>query len=89
MAHEDFDMALSSLKEGYTDGFYQGRRYGVSVHRSQDGRRIRLFARELAGKDIVSFNLYRLGPEAALKPCEMSVRKVRNFVREFRAAEAS
>src|SRR5436190_20702260 len=61
--------------------FYEGRRYGASLRRSDDGRRNSLFARELAGTDIVNFNLYRLGPGiASLKPCEMSAEKVRDFV---------
>ncbi|HEU5068039.1 MAG TPA: hypothetical protein VFT61_07640 [Sphingomicrobium sp.] len=81
----DFETALEALPEGYSEGIYDGRRYGVSVHRSNDGRRNSLFARELAGTDIVSFNLYRLGSgEVSLRPCEMSVEKVRSFVMWFR-----
>ncbi|MEH2594925.1 hypothetical protein V1278_001838 [Bradyrhizobium sp. AZCC 1577] len=61
MESDDFEAASAALPEGYSEGIYEGWRYGVSVRRSDDGRRNSLFARELAGTDIVSFNLYRLG----------------------------
>jgi hypothetical protein len=81
----DFETALAALPSGYSEGVYQDRRYGVSVRRSDDGRRNSLFARELAGADIVSFNMYRLGSgNTSLKPCEMSTEKVIDFVRGFR-----
>jgi hypothetical protein len=81
MESADFEAALAALPEGYSEGIYEGRRYGVSFRRSGDGRRSSLFARELAGTDIVSFNLYRLGSgNPFLKPCEMSAEKVREFV---------
>ncbi len=85
MEDAGFDAALAKLAEGYGEGLYQGRRYGVTVRRSADGRRNSLFARALAGTDIVSFNLYRTGSERALlKPCEMSSEKVVAFVLEYR-----
>jgi uncharacterized protein YbjT (DUF2867 family) len=84
MEDAGFDAALAKLAEGYVEGVYQGRRYGVTVRRSADGRRNSLFARELGGTDIVSFNLYRTGSDRTLlKPCEMSSEKVVAFVLEF------
>jgi hypothetical protein len=42
---------------------------------------ISLFARALAGGDVVSFNLYRLrSGEDSLRPCEMPAEKVVAFV---------
>jgi hypothetical protein len=85
MESAEFEVALAAFPEGYSEGTYEERRYGVTLHRSDDGRRNSLFARELAGTDIVSFNLYRLRKDAAsLKPCEMSAEKVRDFVLGFR-----
>jgi hypothetical protein len=58
---------------------------GATVKRAGDNRRVWLFAEDLAGTDIVSFNLYRLAdgrPE--LKPCEMSSNKIIDFVLQFR-----
>lgn len=76
-----FEDAFTAIPGGYSEGHYGGRRYGVTVRRSADGKRISLFARELAGTDVVSFNLYRLaGDRDLLKPCEMSSEKVISFV---------
>jgi hypothetical protein len=85
MEHAGFDAAFEKLPQGYSEGAYEGRRFGLIVRRSEDGRRNSLFARELAGTDIVSFNLYRVtSGKASLKPCEMSAKKVVAFVLDFR-----
>ena len=85
MDHAEFDAAFGKLAEGYSEGAYEGRRFGLIVRRSEDGRRNSLFARELAGTDIVSFNLYRTTSDiTSLKPCEMSSAKVVAFVLGFR-----
>ncbi|MFA6115255.1 MAG: hypothetical protein WC729_14745 [Sphingomonas sp.] len=81
--------ALEALPLGYTEGHFEGRRYGMTITRSGDGRRWWLFARELGGSDIVSLNLYRPSSgRIALRPCEMSVEKVTGFVRNYRPTEA-
>lgn len=82
---DDFLSALESLPRGYSEGLYLGRRYGVTINRSDDGRRWWLFGRELGGTDIVSLNLYRpTSGRVALRPCEMSIEKVTAFVRAYR-----
>ena len=84
MELSDFDTAFRRLPEGHSQGAYEGRRFGLIVRRSGDGRRNSLFARELAGTDIVSFNLYRFtSGKTSLKPCEMSAAKVVAFVLGF------
>jgi hypothetical protein len=84
-----FETALAAIPVGYSEGRYGGRRYGVTVQRSADGKRTSLFARDLAGTDIVSFNLYRLTSERELlKPCEMSSEKVVSFVLAYVADAA-
>jgi hypothetical protein len=76
-----FERALEHLADGYSQGVCDGRRWGVTVRRSPDQKRIWLYAEDLAGADIVSFNLYRLeNSGTALKPCEMSSEKVVAFV---------
>ena len=60
MEHSEFDAAFAKLAEGYREGTYEGRRFSLIVRRSGDGRRNSLFARELDGTDIVSFNLFRV-----------------------------
>ncbi|TPP05867.1 hypothetical protein [Rhizobium glycinendophyticum] len=79
--HEAFERALEHFADGYSQGMFDGSRWGVTVKRSPDHKRIWLYAEDLAGTDIVSFNLYRLEISGtALKPCEMSSDKVVAFV---------
>ncbi|WP_376775889.1 hypothetical protein [Rhizobium populisoli] len=80
----EFERALSAIPTGYTEGEYAGRRWGTTVKRSADLKRISLFAEDLSGTDIVSFNFYRLSEGDSLKPCEMSSEKVMAFVTGYR-----
>ncbi len=74
---------MSRLPTGYSQGGYEGNRWGVTVERSSDGRRVKLYGEALGGNDHVSFNLYRVSGEARLKPCEMPASKVIAFVAGF------
>ncbi|MBY2943632.1 hypothetical protein HF264_28680 [Rhizobium leguminosarum] len=79
-----FEDTLAKLPEGYVDGHFGNRPWGVTVKRSEDGKRTWLYGEELGGTDIVSFNLYHLaGSGPTLKPCEMSSAKVVEFVLGF------
>ncbi|TAX63542.1 hypothetical protein ELI00_36965 [Rhizobium ruizarguesonis] len=79
-----FEDALGKLPDGYVDAHFGNRSWGVTVKRSQDGKRTWLYGEELSATDIVSFNLCRLaGPGSILKPCEMSSAKVIEFVLGF------
>jgi hypothetical protein len=51
--------SLGRLPNGFAWGSYGGSPYGVTVDRSASLGWTKLFARELGGTDIVSFNLYR------------------------------
>ena len=79
-----FLSALAELPTGYSQGDYSGARWGVTVERSADGRRTKLYGEALGGSDHVSFNLYRLAGEDRLKPCEMPAAKVIDFVLGYR-----
>jgi len=81
------ERALDHLTEGHQEGDFGGRRWGATVCRSKDGRRVWLFAEELGGREIVSFDLYRTNDSGSvLKPCEMSSEKVVEFVLHFQPA---
>jgi hypothetical protein len=80
LLEQDFESALAAIPSGYGEGVYEGLRYGVTVRKACDGKRTSLFARALAGGDVVSFNLYRLrSGEDSLRPCEMPAEKVVAF----------
>lgn len=77
----EFLRAFDSLPMGGYGATAYGRRYRVTKSTYSSGRSQKLEAEELGGSDYVSLNLYRLaGGEALLKPCEMPVEKVRDFV---------
>jgi hypothetical protein len=83
----DFEHALAKLSDGYSEGRFKDRPWGVTVKRSPDGKRVWLYGEELGGADIVSFNLYVLSEASlVLKPCEMSSSKVMDFVLGFMPA---
>lgn len=85
MIEDEFVKALEILPLGYSEGHFLERRYGVTISRSDDGRRWSIFGRELGGTNVVSSNLYRLSRgKIALRPCEMSIEKVTAFVRGYR-----
>ncbi|WP_233356053.1 hypothetical protein [Henriciella aquimarina] len=60
----------------------------MSLQRSSDGRRVKLYGEALGGADHVSFNLYVVAGQARLKPCEMPRQKVIDFVAGFRPDKA-
>lgn len=83
----EFEQALDRLPDGYMEGNFSGQRWSATIRRSEDRCRMWLFAEQMAGTDIVSFNLYRLSDSRTLlKPCEMSSSKVIDFVQRFEVA---
>lgn len=74
---------LAAWPQGYFTASFRGRRYGVSNTSHAGGRSRKLYAEELGGSDFVSLNLYEPDHgDPALRPCEMPVEKVIDFVRE-------
>ena len=71
---------IKGIKEGYSVGVYQGRRYGLTKTVFNEGRSCKVYASELGGKDFISFNYYDTEKEMLLKPCEMPQRKVTDFL---------
>ena len=81
---DEFLTAFDALPLGTFTGMAGGRRYLVTRQEFAGGRSQKLVAEELGGKDYISFNLYRLGAGARLKPCEMPENEVIAFIRNFR-----
>lgn len=76
-----FMEAFEALPFGAYGGTAHGRRYRITKTQFACARSQKLQAEELGGTDRISFNLYRLSSgDALLKPCEMSTRKVCDFV---------
>ncbi|MEM9260261.1 MAG: hypothetical protein AAGA62_11485, partial [Bacteroidota bacterium] len=54
-----WQQVLSALPAGYSEGTYEGRRYGISLSLFNEGRSLKLFAEELGGNDFISLNYYQ------------------------------
>ncbi len=84
-----FIAALETFPDGYGEGFLDGRRWGATIKRSDDGKRLWLYAEELGGGDFVSCNAYLLKDGGwRLKPCEMPEEKVVRFVSGYKPVGA-
>lgn len=75
---------IQALPLGYSEVYFQGRRYGVSRQDFNQGRSIKVYAEELGGQDFISFNYYQTQGGAGLKPCEMPEEKVYAFLNQYR-----
>ena len=77
---QEFDKRLKELPTGSFYAYYNSKKYLVTKELYSNGKIIKLFARELGGVDIVSGNYFTPIKGGLLKPCEMSDKKVINFV---------
>ena len=71
---------IQNIPEGYSEGLYQGRKYGISKTVFNQGKSFKIFAEELGGNDFISLNYYVTSQKELLKPCEMPERKVLDFL---------
>ena len=76
----EFDKAIKKLHQGSYDVIFNEKRYLLSVQVELDAKLIKLYAKELGGNDFVSLNYYPYIRDGLLKPCEMPVKKVKEFV---------
>ena len=72
---------------GWSEVFFEGRRYGVTRSVAADGRAWTMYAEELGGQDVVSSNLYLTADGQQLRPCEMPAAKVVDFLARLEPAE--
>lgn len=83
---EGFLAALDNLPAGYSTGLFEGRRWGVTLRKNTDGRRIWLYAEELGDIGVISFNLYHFEDgRFVLKPCEMAREDILTFIVELQS----
>lgn len=71
---------ITRIPEGYSEGFYQGRKYGITKNTFNQGSSFKVYAEELGGSDFISLNYYLTKSQGLLKPCEMSQQKVIDFL---------
>lgn len=74
---------INTIKEGYSEGMYNDKKYGITKTTFNNGKSIKLYGEELGGNDFVSLNYYITKSTELLKPCEMSDQKVIHFLKNI------
>jgi hypothetical protein len=80
MNETEFYTNLLALPTGVSYMHYLEKRYLLRKETLLQGRLLKIYAEELGGNDIVSGNYYPTMKGGMLKPCEMSDKKVIDFV---------
>ena len=75
-----FYTRLLILPDGANDVIYHNKRYLLRKETLLKGKLIKVYAEELGGNNIVSGNYYPTIKGGTLKPCEMSDKKVIDFI---------
>lgn len=72
---------LNKIEEGYSQGIYKSKKYGIAKNTFNNGKSVKLYANELGGRDFISLNYYSTGKKGLLRPCEMPEEKVIDFLK--------
>lgn len=80
MNDTEFYSKLLALPEGANNVWYHNKRYLLRKETLLEGKLIKIYAEQLGNNDIVSGNYYPTVKGGLLKPCEMSDKKVIDFV---------
>lgn len=71
---------LGRVPEGWSSASYAGRRWSVTRTTRAGGRSASVYAEALDGSGVVSTNAYALADGWVLKPCEMPLATVVDFL---------
>lgn len=77
---------INKIQEGYSEGFYMNKRYGITKILFNNGKSLKVYAEELKGNDFISLNYYITSSKELLKPCEMPEQKVIHFLKNVEFA---
>jgi len=77
---DKFRKRIALLPLGSFYCYYKGSKYLATKTLYARGKIIKLYAKELGGNDLVSANFFVTIQGGLLKPCEMSDKKVIDFV---------
>lgn len=80
MNETKFYSKLLALPNGANSVYYQNKRYLLRKETLLSGKLLKVYAEELGANDVVSGNYYPTMKSGMLKPCEMSDKKMIDFV---------
>ncbi len=75
---------ILDIPKGYSELLYNHKKYGVTRTDFNNGKSIKVYAKELGGVNFISFNYYIKTNGELLKPCEMPQEKVIHFLEHYR-----
>jgi peptide-methionine (S)-S-oxide reductase len=75
--------SVEQLEEGYSEVSFNQQKYAVTKKVFNDGKSVKVYAKNLKDGDFISFNLYRTKAGLQLKPCEMPEHKVIDFLKQY------
>ena len=78
---------IQLIPKGYSEVLYQQKKYGVTRTDFNNGKSIKVFAKELGGNDFISMNYYITRASERLNPCEMPNQKVIHFIKNIALIE--
>jgi len=83
MKSESVADRVKRIPIGYSEVRWEDRKYGVTRTNYSNGKSTKVFAKELGGSDFISFNFYFPLGSNNLKPCEMPIKKVADFISNY------
>ena len=81
MEHKRLLYHIDLIAEGYSEGQYNGKKFGILKSVFNNGKSFKVYAKELGGNNFISLNFYITKNNHKLKPSEMSDEKIINFLR--------
>jgi len=72
---------IKKIPEGYSQGIYKYRKYGITKTIFNDGDSFKIYGEELGGTNFISLNYYITKRKELIKPCEMTAQKVKHFLK--------
>ena len=76
----DLQATIQKIPVGATEIHLNGKKYLVTRQDFNQGKSTKVFAKEFAGNEFISFNFYLTAKGEQLKPCEMPTQKVLDFL---------
>jgi len=80
MNNTQFYNKLKTMPNGAYFVIYNDKKYLLNKETLLNDKLIKIYAKEMGGNDIVSGNYYITIKNGTLKPCEMSEKKVIDFI---------
>jgi len=74
---------IAKIPLGASEIWMEHKKYLVTRKDFNGGKSTKVFAQELGGTNFISFNFYITSRGQQLKPCEMPVQKVLDFIKLY------